>query len=161
MNEPAGGDVPTNVQAEDGWSAVIEDMEATATKYRERGWTALELHPGDSVLVDSDRRTGLDVVLPGSEFEELESLVDDRQFRDVEVFRAEGNELVYVLVVEIAPESETAVFVPAYYDPSQAAEKLESIREAGAVRLFCRRLNDDAVRFVHDDPTPFLPDPVE
>lgn len=161
MSEPAGDDVPTNVQAGDGWSAVIEDMEATAAEYRERGWTTLELHPGDSVLVDSDRRTGLDVVLPGPEFEELESLVGDRGFRDVEVFRAEGDELVYVLVVEIAPESETAVFVPAYYDPSQAAETLESIREAGTVRLFCRRLNDDTVRFVHDDPAPFLPESVE
>nr|WP_241981581.1 hypothetical protein [Halorubrum sp. GN11_10-6_MGM] len=136
-------------------------MEATATEYRERGWTTLELHPGDSVLIDSDRRTGLDVVLPGPEFEELKSLVDDRQFRDVKVFRAKGDELVYVLVVEVAPESETAVFVPAYYDPSQAAETLESIREAGAIRLFCRRLNDDTVRFVHNDPSPFLPESVE
>ena len=65
MSEPAGDGAP----AGDGWSAVIEDMEATAAEYRERGWTALELHPGDSVLVDSDRRTGLDVVLPGPEFE--------------------------------------------------------------------------------------------
>jgi hypothetical protein len=66
-----------------------------------------------------------------------------------------------LLVVETAPESETAAFVPAYYDPSQAAETIDSIRESGTVRLFCRRLNDDTVRFVHDDPTPFLPEPVE
>ena len=161
MGEPAGDDAPANVQVGKGWSAVIEDMEATAAEYRERGWETLELHPGDSVLVDSDRRTGLDVVLPGPEFEELESLVDDRQFRDVEVFRAEGDELVYVLVVELDSESETAVFVPAYYDPSQSAETIESIREAGAVRLFCRRLNDDTVQFVHDDPAPFLPGSVD
>jgi hypothetical protein len=161
MSDPAGGDAPANAQAGAGWSAVIEDMDATAAEYRERGWTTLELHPGDSVLVDSDRRTGLDVVLPGPEFEELESLVDDRRFRDVEVFRAEGDELVYLLVVELAPESETAVFVPAYYDPSQSAETIESVRETGAIRLFCRRLNDDTVQFVHDDPTPFLPGSVE
>ena len=161
MDEPAGGDAPASAQVGDGWTAVIEDMEATAAEYRERGWTTLELHPGDSVLVDSDRRTGLDVVLPGPEFEELESVVDDREFRDVEVFRAEGDGLVYLLVVETDPESETAAFVPAYYDPSQAAEAIESIRESGTVRLFCRRLNDDPVRFVHDDPTPFLPEPVE
>ncbi len=161
MSGPAGDGAPTNAQVGDGWSAVMEDMEATAAEYRARGWTTLELHPGDSVLVDSDRRTGLDVVLPGPEFEDLESLVDDREFRDVEVFRAEGDGLVYVLVAELAPESETAVFVPAYYDPSQAAETIESIRDAGTVRLFCRRLNDDTVRFVHDDPAPFLPEPVE
>jgi len=161
MAEPTGDDAPANAPVGDGWSAAIEDMEATATEYRERGWETLELHPGDSVLVDSDRRTGLDVVLPGPEFADLESLVDDRQFRDVEVFRAEGDELVYLLVVEIDPESETAVFVPAYYDPSQSAETIESVEDAGSLPLFCRRLNDDTVQFVHDDPTPFLPEPVE
>ena len=157
MSEPAGDGAPVG----DGWSAVIEDMEATAAEYRERGWTTLELHPGDSVLVDSERRTGLDVVLPGPEFESLESLVDGREFRDVEVFRAAGDELVYVLVAERAPESETVAFVPAYYDPGRSTEAIESIREAGTLRLFCRRLNDDTVRFVHDDPTPFLPELAE
>ncbi|OYR87879.1 hypothetical protein DJ71_05205 [Halorubrum sp. E3] len=65
MGEPAGNDAPANVQAGNGWSAVIEDMEATAAEYRERGWTTLELHPGDSVLVDSDRRTGEDNIEAG------------------------------------------------------------------------------------------------
>ncbi|QAU13341.1 hypothetical protein EKH57_11770 [Halorubrum sp. BOL3-1] len=158
MNDPSGADIPPNVQASDGWPAVIEDMEATAVEYRDRGWRTLELHPGDSVLVDSDRRTGLDIVLPGPEFEALESLVADRSFRDVEVFRAEGDGLVYLLVIESDPESETAAFVPAYYDPNGSAETVEAIREAGTVQLFCRRLNDEAVRFVHDDPAPFLPE---
>jgi len=158
MDPSPGDDVPTNVQAKEGWSAVIEDMEATAAEYRERGWTTLELHPGDSVLVDSDRRTGIDVVLPGPEFEELEALVERRSFDEVEVFRAAGEGLVYLLVVEADPESEVAAFVPAYYDPNAAADALDSIREAGALRLFCRRLNDDTVTFVHDDPAPFLPE---
>lgn len=158
MSQPPEDDAPANVQAKEGWSAVIEDMEATATAYRDRGWTTLELHPGDSVVVDSDRRTGIDVVLPGPEFEELEALVERRSFDAVEVFRAGGEGMVYLLVAELDPESEAAAFVPAYYDPNAAADALESIRESGEVRLFCRRLNDDAVTFVHDDPAPFLPE---
>ena len=158
MDQPPDDDVPANVQAKEGWPAVVEDMEATAAEYRERGWTTLELHPGDSVLVDSDRRTGIDVVLPGPEFEELEALVARGSFDEVEVFRAAGEGLVYLLVVEADPESDVAVFVPAYYDPNGAADALDSIREAGAIRLFCRRLHDDTVTFVHDDPAPFLPE---
>ncbi|RLM89817.1 hypothetical protein D3D02_08115 [Halobellus sp. Atlit-38R] len=159
MTEPPADDAPPNVHAQEGWPAVIEDMEATAAEYRDRGWTTLELHPGDSVLVDSERRTGIDVLLPGPEFEELERLVERRSFRDVEVFRAAGDGLMYLLVAERDPETETAVFVPAYYDPG-ATDTVESIRETGAMRLFCRRLNDDTVTFVHDDPEPFLPEPV-
>ncbi|SDX85486.1 DUF7529 family protein [Halobellus clavatus] len=159
MSDPPGDGVPPNVQAQEGWTAVIEDMEATASQYRDRGWTTLELHPGDSVLVDSERRTGIDVLLPGPEFEDLEATVEEGAFRDVEVFKAVGDGLVYLLVVEADRTNETAVFVPAYYDPTANADTLESIRETGSVRLFCRRLNDETVTFVHDDPEPFLPEP--
>jgi hypothetical protein len=148
-------------QVGDGWSAVIEDMEATADDYRDRGWTTLTLHPGDSVFVDSDDRTGLDVVLPGPEYEELEGLVEGATFRDVEVFRAEGDGLLYLLVVETDPETETAVFVPVYYDPGGSQGAVESVRESGRIRLFCRRLNDDTVTFVHEDPEAFLPEAID
>ncbi|NIB98335.1 hypothetical protein [Halobacterium sp. R2-5] len=150
-------DAPSNVQAADGWQAVVEDMAAVAEEYRDRGWTTLELHPGDSVLVDSEFRTGLDVLLPGDEYEDLEALAEDVAFSDVDVFRAESG-MRYLLVVEKDPDSETAVFVPAYYDPAGSQEKLETIRANGELRLFCRRLNDDYVEFVHENVEPFLPE---
>lgn len=158
MSDRSPSGTPTNVQAQAGWTEVIEDMESTAATYRDRGWETLELHPGDSVLVDSDRRTGLDVLLPGPEFEELEALVDDCTFESVEVFRAERGGIVYVLVAELDPEAETVAFVPAYYDWASSNETIEAIRDAGEIRLFCRRLDDDTVEFVHDDPEPFLPE---
>jgi len=151
-------DAPSNVQAADGWQAVVEDMAAVAEEYRDRGWTTLELHPGDSVLVDSDFRTGLDVLLPGPEYEDLEALTEDSAFSDVDVFRAEDAGLLYLLVVEQDPDSETAVLVPAYYDPGGSRENLDAIRADGELRLFCRRLNDDYVAFVHEDVAPFLPE---
>jgi hypothetical protein len=160
MSERPPTETPTNVQAQAGWTDVVEDMESTAAAYRDRGWRTLELHPGDSVLVDSDSRTGLDVLLPGPEFEELESLVADCAFENVEVFRAERGGIVYVLIAELDPDAETVVFVPAYYDRPASTETLEAIRDAGSLRLFCRRLNDDTVEFVHDDPEPFLPETV-
>lgn len=161
MNENPAGGAPSDAPAHSGWRAVIEDMTATANEYRDRGWTALELHPGDSVLVDSERRTGLDVVLQGPEYEELEALTEGCTFADVDVFRAEHGDMLYLLVVEQDPNNETAVFVPAYYDPGSGQSKLETIRSDGELRLFCRRLNDDYVEFVHDDVAPFLPESVQ
>lgn len=149
---------PDTVQARSGWQAVVEEMSAIADDYRNRGWTALELHPGDAVLVDSDRRTGLDVVLPGPEYEDLEALAADRTFADVDVFQAEEDGMLYLLAVEKDPANETAVLVPAYYDIGSGQSKLETIRSNGTLRLFCRRLNDEYVEFVHDDVAPFLPE---
>ncbi len=158
MNENPASDAPANQPTGDGWQAVVEDMAATAEAYRDRGWTTLELHPGDSVLVDSEFRTGLDVLLPGDEYENLEVLAADAAFTDVDVFQAAADSTTYLLVVEKDPDSEIAVFVPAYYDTASSAEKLDAIRANGELRLFCRRLNDDYVEFVHDDVDPFLPD---
>ncbi|WP_195155722.1 hypothetical protein [Halorubrum sp. DM2] len=135
----------------------MADMAATADAYRDRGWTAVELHPGDSVLVDSAARTGLDVVVPGPEYEELEAIAGESEFTDVETFRAEEGGLVYLLIVERDPENETAVLVPAYYDPGGSEPKLDAVRESGEFALFCRRLSDEYVLFVHTDIAPFLP----
>jgi hypothetical protein len=141
-----------------GWQALLEDMESTAEAYRDRGWTTLEIHPGDSVLLDSEFRTGLDVVVSGTEYEELETLADEMTFTDVEVFCAESSGLFYVLVVEQSPEDETAVFVPAYYDPGSSEPALDATREDGTFRLFCRRLDNGTVEFVHETVEPFLPE---
>jgi len=154
------GGAPDSEVSESGWQAVIDDMEATAEAYRDRGWTTLELHPGDSVLVDSEFRTGLDVLLPGPEYERLEALIEETTFTDVDAFRAETEGILFLLIVEKSPDSETAVFVPAYYDPGGSREKLDAVSDAGELRLFCRRLDDDYVEFVHDDVAPFLPDPL-
>ncbi|WP_247729130.1 DUF7529 family protein [Halovivax limisalsi] len=159
MDDPAG-DVPRNIVGTDGWQSVLADMSATADSYRDRGWSALELHPGDAVLVDTDDRTGLDVLLPGDEYEELEGLVDENSFGDVEVFAAESGGVIYLLIVERDPVSETAVFVPAYYERSDPRGTLETIRTNGRLRVFCRRLNNDYVVFEHTDLGPFLPDAV-
>lgn len=156
------GDIPEAPpdadQMASGWQAVLDDMESTAEAYRDRGWTTLELHPGDSVLVDSDFRTGLDVVVSGPEYEELEALTDEVTFTDVKVFCAESSGLFYLLIVEQSPDHETAVFVPTYYDPGSSEGKLDSIREDGELRLFCRRLDSEYVEFVHENIEPFLPE---
>ena len=113
--------------------------------------------PGDSVLVDPDRRTGLDVLLPGPESEKLQAIVADGTFESVELFRAEDSGTAYALVAELGPDDETAMFVPAYHDRASSSGTVEAIRDAGEIRLFCGRLDDDTGEFVHEDPERFLP----
>ena len=157
MDEPPAEDGASSADAADGWAAVVGDMAATAAQYRDRGWTAIELHPADSGLVDTDSRRGIDVVLSGPEFAELEGAVAEGTFRDVEVFAAADGGVVYLLVVEADRRNETAVLLPVSYDPAAGAGTLEAIDESGSIRLYCRRASDDTVTFVHDDPAPFLP----
>lgn len=157
MAESPSGEAPPNVEAADGWQNVIEEMETTAETYRDRGWTTVELHPGDSVFVDSDRRIGLDVVLSGNEYETLETAMAEHEFTDVEVFRAEQAGTVYLLIAEQAPESQTVIFVPAYYSLQDTEATRERVTDADELKLFCRRLSDEYILFTHTAVEPFLP----
>jgi len=157
MSESPGGETPPNVNAADGWQNVIKEMEATAESYRNRGWTTVELHPGDSVFVDSAERLGLDVVLAGDEYETLEATVAAHEFTDVEVFRAVREGMVYLLIAERAPEAQTVIFVPAYYSLQGTNTTRETIRDEDELTLFCRRLTDSYVLFSHTEVDPFLP----
>lgn len=166
----------------DHWEAVIDDMAATAEEYRAAGRETIELHPGDVTtltpasrnpdFVQSDEGSpgvqapegpdeyGLDVLVPGEEFDRLRDLVADRDFDSYEVLRAEAGGVVFALVVLESSDGAAAVFVPTYYEVSDLADLRDAAREQGALHTRVRQLSgDEVVRFSHDDPEPFFPEP--
>ena len=138
------------------WEAVIEDMHATAEDYREAGRETVELHPGDvMVLREESDREGLDVVVPGDEFEDLLAVVDDHEFSSYEVFRRDAGSVVYALVVIESDDGEAAVFVPTYYQ----VDDLERLVGRETVYTHVRPLSqEEIVTFTHENPGPFVPD---
>lgn len=152
------------VGAEQQWEAVVNDMDATAAEYESRGWETLTLHPGDVVPLPpahdpdiSDQR-GFDVVLPGAEFEALESFVADATFDDYEAYRGETGTVVLLLVAVRAPAAERVVLYPLYYDVEQAAEMLDAGDAADHLETYLRRLDREReVVFGHEDPEPLFP----
>ncbi len=134
------------------WEEVIADMEATADEYREEGWEVLELHPGD-VTVMNDEQYGLDVLVPGDEYEQLEELAGEATFDSYEIYRADESEMTFVLVALEDPENERAVCCPAYYDESETEEMLTRAREEDVMYTHIRPLTDDrAVTFAYHNP---------
>ncbi|QLG60773.1 DUF7529 family protein [Halorarum salinum] len=158
----AGSHPLTGVQ--DLWEDVIEDMEATAAEYREAGWEALELHPGDvtalptaSAATESDR-LGLDVLLPGDEFRELEELMEGTSFDEYDAYRAEEGGVVFLVVAMKAPEAGLVVVLPLYYAVREAEEMLDRVAARGEMRTFLRPLDDSRrVVFSQDEPDNLLP----
>lgn len=142
------------------WEQVIEDMHATAEEYADAGWETVQLHPGDVTVLagGTDERAGLDVLVPGEEFEQLTDAVADRTFDAYDVFRTTEAGIVFLLDVLTDARKEVAVLVPAYYQMTDA-KTLRSTAEDGAVTTYVRRLrNERRVEFDHDDPERFLPD---
>ena len=141
------------------WEAVVEDMEATAEQYREEGWETVTLHPGDVTVVPADHEQfGLVSVVPDDEFETLLSVVEGRTFSAYEVYRADTDAMVFLLVVTESDDGEAVTLSPAYYERTPDGE--DELRSHDG-ELFTRVRNlagDDVVTFSHDDPDPFFPD---
>ena len=140
----------------DRWQELLVDADATAAEYRETGWEALVVRPGDVTPLDGDP-FGLDVLAPTEEVETLEELVADVTFDTSHVLRAEEGGVRFCIVAVEAGEDEVAVVVPVFYDVDEAASLAERAREEGVTYTHVRPPSDDArVTFTHDDPSLFF-----
>ena len=137
------------------WGDVVSDSDATATEYRERGWTAIAVHPGDVNPVSDGAR--LDVLLPGPEFETANEAVSDAEIDTIRVYAAAAEGVEYRLVVAEDADADVAVCVPTFIGDSELdALRFEADAQGGlTVRL--RPLDDrDVVEIVVTDPDVFF-----
>ncbi|KDS91516.1 hypothetical protein FK85_01245 [Halorubrum saccharovorum] len=142
------------------WQRVFDDTEATAAEYRDRGWEALALHPGDVNPIADEAR--LHVLLPGSEFDEVNDLLSGASIESVRVYAAAGETASYRLVVAEDPAAEIAVCVPTFVLDSDSEALEAAAADAGQLTLRLRPLDDrDRVEFAVDDPELFFRDPTE
>ncbi|WP_136600852.1 DUF7529 family protein [Salinigranum halophilum] len=150
----------------DRWEAVIDDMEVTATEYRDAGWTVVELHPGDVTPLPpvrggdalDDDRVGLDILVPDDEFEAVEAEAEAVSFDSYEVYRAQAGSIVFAVTAIEATAAELAVLVPLYYRAADAGEMAARATERGRLDLFVRPLADDRrVVFSQEEPALLLP----
>ncbi len=159
------------------WDDTIADMEATAEEFREEGWETLGLHPGAVTPLPAgetedgylDERVGLDVLVPGDEFEAVTEVVGGVDgeaasaagagFDEYEAFRAQSGDVVFLVVVMKSEATGQAVLIPLYYDAAVAAETLERVTEREEMRLFVRPLDDsERVMFSQQEPEALLPE---
>ena len=142
------------------WEALSGDVEAITGEYDERGYETHALHPGDVTLLtgESGDREGLDVLLPGSEFETVFDLVDRGvAFDSSEVYSAREGSTVLLVIVLVDEREEVALVFPAYYGWKEGRDVLSRARERGRLHTYLRRLDGDTVTFTHDDPSIFEP----
>lgn len=142
------------------WQTLTGEAEAIAEEFEEDGWETLVVHPGSVTAVHEHDRCGLDVLIPGNEYEPLAALVEERglSFPSSEVYAREEGDVVLLVVVMRDPEDETVVVFPAYYDREETEETFERATEEGSFRTYLRKLDGETVVFSYDDPSIFRPE---
>lgn len=145
------------------WTDLLDDAAAIAAEYREEGWEVRTVEPGDVTPIDDadHDRFGLSVLVPGSEYDALEELVerDGISFDAAEVYRRSVGGTAFAIAVERDEASEAAVVVPLYYSSGEASAVLETALERGELRIHLRPLSiENWVTFEHDEPALFVPE---
>lgn len=148
MRRPGGG--PPSMPGM--WADIIEEATALAEEYRQAGFEVAVLHPGDVVPVPDDE--AFDVLLPGSEFDAVEALVESFDADEVEVFTATDAGFGYVVVVATDGDRRAAICCPLYYELTGIDEFVDAVTQAGAVELHLRPLSErPPVVLSIDDPS--------
>ncbi len=141
------------------WETLLEESEALAAEFENEGWETLLVQPGSVTTVFGRDRCGLDVLVPGNQYEPLAEWVEDEgtEFPRSEAYCREEAEVVLLVVVMSDPETERAVCFPAYYGIEDADGLFERARSEGRFDTYLRKLNGESVVFSHDDPEIFRP----
>ncbi len=144
------------------WSTVLDDMEATAAEFDEAGWETVVFHPGDVTTVLKNREPGVDVLLPGDEYDDLAAAIDEGvSFETYEVYRAVEDSMVYAVIVAQDEETSTAALVPVYLDQGKLHTVIEAEREEPGIPLYLRRLDNEMIELRLDDPSLLLDNQAE
>jgi hypothetical protein len=143
--------------ATEHWEAMLEDAAATAEGYRERGWTALELRPGD-VTVDPDL-PGFTVLLADNEFADLADLLGESGVDDYRVYRGSAAGVTFAVVAVEDAARERVALVPLYYTHAELPALRSAAEAAGRLATRLRTLDRTELVVEHEDPDPFFPGP--
>lgn len=147
--------------AQPRWLQVIDEMEATAEAYRDRGWEAEVIHPGDVVtFTEAKGRQGLELLAPDNEFDAAAGLFDACDgFSSAEVYRAVDGATVYLVIALEDTETGGALCLPAYYSHADDTAFVKMLRESDAIPIHVRPLDERRIlTFSHQDPSLLLPD---
>lgn len=145
------------------WDRVVGRAEDAAAAYRDAGWDAVALHPGNTTPVpamagDGRGDYGLSVLVPSDEFEAVEEARARASFEDADVRRVGRGEAVFLVAAFLAPHAGEAVVVPAYYRRKEAASMLDRAMSAGEMRVLVRSPDGESAVFRHGDPASWTRD---
>jgi hypothetical protein len=144
-------------EASTAWRQLVDETEEMAVQYRDRGWEATVVHPGDITAVHADDQFGLNALAPDSEYDEVRSLVEAHEFDQSHVYRRDDQELRFFLCVFEASEADLAVLVPAYATETDLDMLYPRAHSAGEMRVFVRPLEyDERATLTVADPDLFL-----
>lgn len=153
--------MPDNPTATDGWSRLLDEMEAIAASIEDDGWETLTVPAGDATAVSAEGgytdRHGFTYVIPSDAAETFTDWFEPDGFERTEVYRATGGPSLFVLTVLRDAASERAVLIAGVLELAEVTDIEGAAREAGEMYTHLFSVDGTHLGSVrHDDPEPFF-----
>lgn len=155
--------MPDDVTTNEGWVALLDEMDAMAADLDAEGWETLSIPAGDAAAVEPDEghtdRHGYAYVVPGDDADRFEELFEPEGFPKTEIYRATTPDHLFLLTVFLDPAAEVAILLAGVLERGSLDACRESARETGAMYSHLFRVDGTHLgSFEHDDTGPFFPD---
>lgn len=147
---------------ESHWEDLQEDIEETASEYRENGWDVITTSVGNVTLLNESLKQNsptFDILIPDNKLAEIKELVEteDTNFDKYTVYRQTRSGVIFYLIVMEDPRQKNALLFPAYVVIENHQELLSRAKSAEEVSVILRNISDeDRVRFSYDNPDLFF-----
>lgn len=143
------------------WEETLDELARLEEAYEADGWETLRTfagHTGPVAPVHQKGYWGLSYIVPDSDAERIGDFVDTREFPKYDVLRSTVHGRVFMAVILLDADTETAIFLASNYELRRASELVEHTHEVGYVNSIVRHLDGRIVAEVrHDDPEKFFP----
>lgn len=143
------------------WQESLDEMWALEEELREDGWETLATaagHTGPVAPSHDYGYWGLAHIVPDSDAEAIEELVEGGEFSNYDVYRTEVNGRVFGVTVLLDPDGSTAILITNQFELRLAGELVAHTHEVGHVNTIVRYLDGTVVAEVrHEEPEKFFP----
>lgn len=147
----------------EAWQATLDDMDELAAELEADGWTtavvpASHTAPEGPDAGDTDR-FGLVFLVPDNFGRDFSELFESGKFPEYEVYRADVENDVFLLLVLRDPDTKSAILVAGSYELRHAPNCVAAARDADTMYTHFETLDDTHLgSFEHDDWEKFFPD---
>lgn len=150
----------------DDWQRAVRDMRAMAMDREENGFETLTIPAGDTTpkppSSGETERFGLSHLIPGDTVERFQTLYEEGEFTETDVYQARVDGNIFIVTEVRDPDARLAVFVAGAYRMRHAPALVRTATERDEMYSHVRTLDGTHLgTFEHDDVSAFFPDPEE
>lgn len=139
----------------EAWQQTLSEQQALIDSRESGGWTVIKVRSGNTSPLIEGKKAGIEFIVPKSDANEMESVIEDSKFTDYVMYRNRAGGSIMLVLEVLDLDTETAISIAGEFRGVKTDKMIERIFELDEVTFRLSRLNKAVVAeftFGHYDP---------